>query len=175
MASGTKTQKPKLTDGAVLWFKEKCPCGTEIEFEASTGMVFDKMMVRWDKAHAVHVEDAAHPQVIVIDPPVNPGIAITQKVMEAATKVEKTMLSGVTKKPSVVEMEEATRKAWKEKGYYEKQRIKILQEIGIGTITQDEAVKRLTDVNNHEQGKQEQSKGDQGAATPEGDAASSRV
>ena len=47
--------KKKLSD-SVLYFKEKCPCGTEIEFESSTGMVFDKMMARWDKKHAAHVE-----------------------------------------------------------------------------------------------------------------------
>jgi len=173
MASGTKTQKPKLTDGAVLWFKEKCPCGTEIEFEASTGMVFDKMMVRWDKAHQAHIEDAAYPPVYA--PDMDP--LLTKLVKETALKVEKTMLLGDVKKkkPSAVEMEETSREAWAKKDKHEKERVRILQRQATGELTQDDTKHLLEEVDRYERREQKQSQGDQGAAETAGDATSSRV
>lgn len=179
--------KKKLSN-SVLHFREKCPCGTEIEFESSTGMVFDKMMQRWDKTHAAHVENAAHPPVAIgVDPATDVTRLTGAKLMKAATDLEKEFLkaSGVrpattqaakkTKKPSMVEMEEFNRKAWLEKSEYEKMRIQILQDSEMGLISKREAVNQMEAVNTHERWKQEQSKGDQGATTPEGDAASSRA
>ena len=131
--------KPKLSNSA-LYFKEKCPCGTEIEFESSTGMVFDKMMARWDKQHQVHVEDAAHPPVAVFLKDV-----VAKQMGQAATKLEKEILADPmtnlpnvghgseirpattqaakkTKKPSVVEMEKISNARWADKSEYEQQR-----------------------------------------------------
>jgi len=190
--------KPKLSNSA-LYFKEKCPCGTEIEFEASTGMVFDKMMARWDKAHAVHVEEAAHPPVLTPDMVAGVTIStdVNEKMMAAATKIEKEMLGDPlsthaqshggdirpattqaakkTKKPSVVEMEEASNKKWAERNKHERERVKILQRLGTGDLTQEEAHQLLKEVNDYERREQEQSARDDRAKASTKDVASSRV
>ncbi len=196
--------KKKLSN-SVLQFKEKCPCGTEIEFESSTGMVFDKMMQRWDKAHTGHVFNAAHPQEYAPNNPAgrvghssdqpspDPRTIVSDKMLKSAQELEKVMLGAPMgayppsstwqtikaekqkKNPSVVEMEEASRKAWAEMNKHERERITILQRLGTGAITQDDAEHLLEEVNRYERREQEQSKRDQGATTPEGDAASSRV
>ncbi len=156
--------KEKLSD-SVLYFKEKCPCETEIEFEASTGMVFDKMMSRWDKTHAAHVEEAAHPPVITTEIVGHNVPAISEKMKAAAAKVEKEMLgvdpvTGVKKKiQSVVETEKISNAKWAAASEFEKERRHILQMHAVGFLSQDQATQLLEEVNKREQGKQKQAQG----------------
>ena len=68
------------------------------------------------------------------------------------------MTAKKTKKPlSVVEMEKESNKRWAEKNKHERERVKILQRLGTGDLTQDEAVQLLTKVNDYERREQEQS------------------
>jgi hypothetical protein len=164
-----KKHRTKLTD-PVLWYRETCPCGTKLEFEAATGMAYDKIKVKWDAAHGIHVESAAaakerrewYPPKWIkdsADPATSNNPVLTEALVKAARDMERsftgTTLPRKTKKPTVVEMENINRAAQALKRAarttYEGERIMVLQAEGTGRITFDEAREALARIDKEEQ------------------------